>query len=70
MISATSPRGEMQFQIVASSIHTERFIAFLATLIEAAARKIFLVVDNLRVLRTYFRHPAAHYAAARINGPG
>ncbi len=49
MISAISPRGAVQFQIVAGSINTERFIAFLATLIAGAAQKIFLVVDNLRV---------------------
>jgi transposase len=48
MISAISPRGEVPFQIVEDSIHAERFIAFLAALIEGAARKIFLVADNLR----------------------
>ena len=49
MISAISPRGEVQFQIVEGSINSERFIAFLATLVDGAPRKIFLVVDNLRV---------------------
>jgi transposase len=49
MISAISPRGEVQFQIVEDSIDAERFIAFLAALIEGAARKVFLVADNLRV---------------------
>ena len=49
MISAISPRGALQFQIVEGSINSERFIAFLAALIEGALRKIFLVVDNLRV---------------------
>ncbi|QSA98503.1 transposase [Methylococcus sp. EFPC2] len=49
MISALSARGELMFKIVEGSINTERFIDFLAALIEGAPRKIFLVVDNLRV---------------------
>jgi transposase len=49
MISAISPRGEISFQIVEGSINAERFIEFLAALIVGAPRKIFLVVDNLRV---------------------
>jgi transposase len=49
MISAISPRGEVAFQIVDGSINAERFIAFLAALIEGAPHKIILVVDNLRV---------------------
>lgn len=49
MISAISPRGELAFRIVEGSINAERFREFLAALIEGAPRKIFLVVDNLRV---------------------
>lgn len=49
MISAISARGELAFQIVEGSINTAQFLAFLARLIEGATRKIFLVVDNLRV---------------------
>jgi len=49
MISAISPRGEVVFQIVEGSINAERFTQFLAALIEDASRKIYLVVDNLRV---------------------
>lgn len=49
MISAISPRGEIRFEIVEGSINSERFIAFLDKLIEGAARKVFLIVDNLRV---------------------
>lgn len=49
MISAISPRGEVAFRIVEGSINAERFREFLAALIENASRKIFLVVDNLRV---------------------
>ncbi|WKJ89071.1 IS630 family transposase [Methylomonas montana] len=49
MISAISARGELAFQIVEGSINTARFLEFLSRLIEGAPRKIFLVVDNLRV---------------------
>ena len=49
MISAISPRGEVAFRIVDGTINTERFIEFLAALVEGAPRKIILVVDNLRV---------------------
>jgi transposase len=49
MISAISPRGEISFRIVEGSVNAERFIEFLAALIEGAPRKIILVVDNLRV---------------------
>lgn len=49
MISAISARGELAFQIVEGSINTARFLEFLSRLIEGATRKIFLVVDNLRV---------------------
>lgn len=49
MISAISPRGEVAFRIVEGSINADRFIEFLAALIEGAPRKIILVVDNLRV---------------------
>lgn len=49
MISAISPRGEVAFRIVEGSITADRFIEFLAALIEGAPRKIILVVDNLRV---------------------
>ena len=49
MISAISPRGEVGFRIVEGTINAERFKEFLAALIEEAKRKIFLVVDNLRV---------------------
>jgi hypothetical protein len=49
MISAICARGEIAFRIVEGSINTDRFIEFLDALIEGAKRKIFLVVDNLRV---------------------
>ena len=49
MISAISPQGKVAFQIVEGSMDAERFIAFLTALIQNAPKKIYLVVDNLRV---------------------
>jgi transposase len=49
MISAISPRGEVAFRIVDGAVNAERFVEFLAALIDGAPRKIILVVDNLRV---------------------
>ena len=49
MISAISPRGEVAFQMVEGGIDADRFIAFLAALIQDAPKKIYLVADNLRV---------------------
>lgn len=49
MISAISPRGEVSFRILEGGVNADRFIAFLAGLIEGADRKIILIVDNLRV---------------------
>jgi transposase len=49
MISAISPRSEVAFRIVDGTLNADRFIEFLAALIEGAPRKIILVADNLRV---------------------
>lgn len=49
MISAVTNRGLVRFAFHDGAINAERFIAFLAALIEDAQRKIFLIVDNLRV---------------------
>lgn len=49
MISAITNQGQVQFAFHDGAINTERFIEFLEALIEDAKRKIFLIVDNLRV---------------------
>lgn len=61
MISAISPRGEVAFRIVDGSSNADRFIEFLAALIEGAPHKIILVVDNLRV-------GASHKSRDRVAG--
>ncbi len=49
MISAITNQGLVRFAFHDGAINTERFIAFLEALIEDAQRKVFLIVDNLRV---------------------
>lgn len=49
MISAITNQGLVRFAFHDGAINTERFIAFLEALIEDSQRKIFLIVDNLRV---------------------
>lgn len=49
MISAISARGEVAFRIIDGAFNAERFLEFLAALIDGAPRKILLIVDNLRV---------------------
>lgn len=66
MISAISPRGEIRFEIVEGRINSERFIAFLDKLIEGAGRKVFLIVDNLRVHHAKVVHEWLEPRAARI----
>jgi len=49
MVSAITNRGKVNWMIVDGTINAERFIEFLRRLISDAIRKIFLVLDNLRV---------------------
>jgi transposase len=49
MISALTNRGLVRFAFYDGAINTERFIEFLGGLIEDADRKVFLIVDNLKV---------------------
>jgi transposase len=49
MISAVNNRGLMRFMCFKGALNAGLFIAFLRRLIEGAAGKLFLIVDNLRV---------------------
>ena len=49
MISAITNKGLVRFAFHDGAINTDRFIEFMAALIEDAQRKVFLIVDNLRV---------------------
>jgi transposase len=49
MIAAVSNRGLMRFMLYDGALNVERFLAFLRRLVKDAGRKVFLVVDNLKV---------------------
>jgi transposase len=52
MVSAVSPRGELHFQVHETGIRQEEFLEFCKTLIAAAGRPVFLIVDNSQVHRS------------------
>jgi transposase len=49
MISAITNKGRVQWMIADGTINAERFIEFLTALCKDSRRKIFLILDNLRV---------------------
>jgi transposase len=51
MISSVSNRGKMRFMIYDGALNIEIFLKFLVRLIKGRKRKLFLIVDNLRVHR-------------------
>jgi transposase len=51
MISSVTNRGEVRFMIYDGALNVAIFLKFLARLIRGRKRKLFLIVDNLRVHR-------------------
>ena len=51
MISSLTNQGKLRFMVYDGALNASIFLAFLKRLIKGAARKIFLIVDNLRVHR-------------------
>ena len=49
MISSVTNRGELRFMVYDGALNIAIFLRFLKRLVRMAARKIFLIVDNLRV---------------------
>ncbi|MFV0391689.1 MAG: transposase, partial [Paludibacteraceae bacterium] len=49
MISSVNNQGRVQFMIYADTMNSELFIRFLEQLIKDKERKIFLILDNLKV---------------------
>ena len=49
MISTVTNRGKCRWMIINGSFNSDRLIEFLSLLIKDAERKVFLVLDNLRV---------------------
>jgi transposase len=49
LISAITNQGKLRFMLYRESLDAQRFIEFLKRLCKEAQRKVFLIVDNLRV---------------------
>ena len=49
MISTVTNQGQTRWMIIDGAFDSDRFIEFLQALIKDATKKIFLIVDNLRV---------------------
>ncbi|WP_226649599.1 IS630 family transposase, partial [Microbulbifer variabilis] len=49
MISAVTNQGTVRFQIYEGSMDADKLIDFLKRLIKTAGRKVYLILDNLRV---------------------
>ncbi len=53
MISSITNRGTARFMIYEGALNADLFLTFLKRLIKAADRKVFLIVDNLRVHKAH-----------------
>lgn len=51
MISSLTNQGKLRFMVYEGALNASVFLQFLKRLVNDAARKIFLIVDNLRVHR-------------------
>ena len=49
MISTVTNQGKARWMIVEESFNADKLIEFLAALVKDAERKVFLILDNLRV---------------------
>ena len=49
MISSITNRGKLRFMVYVQNMDADLFVTFLERLIEGATKKVFLILDNLRV---------------------
>ena len=49
MISTVTNQGKVEFMIYSGSMHSDRLIEFMEQLIKNKAKKVYLILDNLRV---------------------
>ncbi len=49
MVSAVANQGKAQFMVYSETMNSDRFIEFLKQLIKPSTRKIYLILDNLKV---------------------
>ena len=53
MISAITNQGKVRFQVYEGTMNADKLIEFLKRLIKSSKKKVFLVLDNLRVHHAY-----------------
>lgn len=53
MISAITNQGKVRFQVYEGTMNADKLIGFLKRLIKSSNKKVFLVLDNLRVHHAY-----------------
>lgn len=53
MISAITNQGKVRFQVYEGTMNADKLIGFLKRLIQSSKKKVFLVLDNLRVHHAY-----------------
>ena len=53
LISSATNQGKVRFMIYKNTLNAKTFIKFMMRLIKDATRKIFLILDNLRVHHPY-----------------
>ena len=49
MISSITNQGKVEFMIYSDSMDADKFITFIRQLIKSSSKKVYLIVDNLRV---------------------
>ena len=49
MIATVTNQGKARWMIIDDAFHADKLIEFLQALIKDAGRKVFLILDNLRV---------------------
>ena len=66
MISSLTNRGTLRFMVYDGALTAATFLVFLRRLVQGAERKLFVIVDNLRVHRAKRVTAWAKANAARI----
>jgi len=62
MVSAITNKGKVSWMIVEGTVNTDKFIEFLKRLVRSAPRKVYLILDNLRV---HHSNPVQEWAKSK-----
>lgn len=49
MVSAIKNQGKVQFMIYSENMNADKFTEFIGKPIKSSSRKVYLILDNLRV---------------------